>query len=1107
MDLRKCYRAATVREGLAILSLCLASTLPAQVAGNISGFVRDPTGAAVAGANVLAVLTGQQLSRSALTDDTGFYNLLAMQPGEYEITITAPGFEKQVQGGVRLTSGENLRLDAGLKIGSVQTEVTVSSQATLVNTTSQALSGLVDGRRIQDVPLSGRNVIALARLLPGVTEVSAPQEPGDTRAGPNMSVNGGRSVSNNFTFNGANFTHFGQTTGMNVPPPDAVQEIRIQTHNFTSEYGNNSGSQVSVTSKAGTNQFHGSAWEFLRNDKLNARSFFQPRRPQTRQNQFGGAAGGPIKSDRLFFFGYYQRLENRPETGASQTLVPSAAERAGDFSQVRTMVRNPTDSLTGQPLLDAAGRPCVVSNIVSPGCISPAARGILDRFIPVTPTGVFVSINPQSSNNHSYMGRFDFLQSRKHNLFGHFYRDSYRRQTTSGYIERFRGRTALDTRSYSVTSTYTFSPMLLSEATLDYMRASSSTVPTQYYPPESMGIRGVPAGINGEGASVSVTGLFNVSLVNPNGHDYRNWHFRQSMSWIRGRHTLKWGYDMHKVDWVLNTFYTQTRSATFTGVNSGNAMADFLLGRFDQFNVLFGQPGSEPIAWKHQFFVQDEFKVIPRLTLTFGLRYEPYFAWDQKFHRHTLTDIPNFTKRSQVRPDSIPYVLFPGDPGLPTNGKLSHNDLNNWGPRVGFAWDVFGNGKTSVRGGYGFFFDQLSANVVHTSEAPYAGTDVLRQGWLDDPYRSLNRTLPPQGILSGNFGCVPIQAFPGVRCAFPLPANLVSTDANLVVPYTQSMNLTIERQLASDLLLSVSYVGKLSQKLEGHRHWNPAVFGPDPLTGQAPSAQNINNRVLYPQTRGLLNTQSRYLGGDYRSGYHAAQFRVDKRFSRGFSFLGSYALSKGIDNVIAPQPGLTPGVSNPFNLLLDKGRGDFDRRHVVSVSWLWSPGIRFSHPAAKLLLERWSAGVFHSMQSGTPIDFQMGTDVALNGTGQAQRAQLVNGATYGDIVRGHPDRSSFVSQFFNTTVFIPPAQIPRGFYGTSGRSILSGPASGRTDVAVMKDILIREPLRAQLRGEFFNAFNQVNFSDPNTNLSSTSFGRITGAGSGREIQVAFKLIW
>jgi len=530
---------------------------------------------------------------------------------------------------------------------------------------------------------------------------------------------------------------------------------------------------------------------------------------------------------------------------------------------------------------------------------------------------------------------------------------------------------------------------------------------------------------------------------------------------------------------------------------------------FDTINVNYGYAEANYIQYKANFFLQDEFKMSPRFMLTLGTRYEPYLAPRQKYNDYTVNDLANLTVVSKTHPDAIPGTFFPGDPNTPENGRLQYNDMNNFGPRLGFAWDVFGNGKTSVRGGYGIFFAQLSLNVAHQPQAPFAGTSVLNDGNLSDPYGSLNRQPPPAGNLPGNFGCVKVSAFPGYSCAFPLPASLVFTDEHLVTPYTQSMSLTLERQLGRDFHVQLSYAGKLTQKLEGHRFWNAAVTKPDPLTGAPPSAVNANNRVLYPQTIGIYNTQNRLLGNDYRAGYHSVQIRADKRFSHGFSFLTSYVFSKELDDYVLAGAGLTAGTDDPFNLKLDKGRGVFDHTHVFNVSWLWTQQYKFKNILAHHLLENWNIGAYHTVQSGAPIGFVLGSDIALNGTGQAglEHAQMVSGKTYADVGMSHPTRDAFVHQFFNTAAFVPLAQMQLGTYGNAGRNFFNGPALLNSDITLMRDFPVRERLKAQLRGEFFNIFNQVHFSPPNTTVGSGSFGQITSANPGRVIQVALKVLW
>jgi hypothetical protein len=1077
----------------------------AQVAGTISGFVRDESGAVIPGADVKATMIGQQVTRSAVTDETGFFNLLAMPRGDYEITAQLSGFATQ-QTKAELTAGANLRVDFKMSLGQLQETVAVTATAALVETRSATMSGLVDDRRVQELPLNGRNVVELASTLPGITDVAADEEMGSTRGGPTMIVHGSSRGQNNFTLNGSNFTNYSQTAGFNPPPPDAVQEIRIQTSTFAAEYGNNAGAQVSMVTKAGSNQFHGSAWEFHRNDKLNARSFFQARKADQQRNQMGAAGGGRIVPNKLFFFGSYQRLTDRSESGSSITFVPTDAQRAGNFTG-SPAIRNPVDGLTNQPLRDAAGAPCVTGQIVNPSCISPAAKNYLEKFVPRSDSGQVQRLSPNPLDAYNYVGRIDYTVSSSNNLFGHFLRDHYGRASTSGVgsIDYVRQEDNSDFKQYSITNTHTFSPTFLNEATYSFMDANSFTSAIDRVPPRDMGVN-IDEGYLGVGMSLSVTGLFSISFPGPEYQRYRNWHWKDTMTLVRNAHTFKWGYEGQYVNFDLIRG-NGSRSQNFTGVRSGSAMADFLLGAFDNASHGFGAADSFPLLWKHQFFIQDEWKVTPRITMNVGVRYEPWFPWEQEYGRYTSWE---YGTQSTVKPDAPRGILFPGDPNVPD--KTIESDLNNFAPRVGLAWDINGDGRTVARVGWGIYYNHISGTSVHAAEAPWTGTVQLFNGRLDDPFGSLNRTVPPAGVpISGEFGCVATSAYPGLNCPlYPLPLNFVYNDLEMATPTVQHINVSLQRQLTNDLMVDVAYVGRFGTKLEGHRHFNPARFINSPRTGAAPAAGNANDRVEFEP--GIIAPTSRVLETRYQSWYNGVEMKATKRFSRGFMFSGFYTLSKAIDTLLNQGAGLTAGVANPFDLTSMKGRSEFDRRHVLGLSWMWEQTREFGNPVVDAVLRGWGVSGVHNVSSGNPINFTMGTDVALDGTGGAGRqlAQLVDGMTADDVTRrDHANKDDFINAFFDASAFVPVAQIPRGIYGNMPRGAVSGPAQANTDISVTRTFALpgRDGLRFQFRGELFNAFNQVNFSSPTTNRSSANFGRITGASSGRVGQLAVKLLW
>jgi hypothetical protein len=1059
---------------LPLLASILDLPLFAQTTGMILGQISDPSGAAVTRASVTAENLGTGLRRTAQTNTEGIYLIPALPTGTYKVTIETAGFKTFSQTGITLQVGQNARVDVPLELGAVSESVNVSASALSVDTQSTTIGATVDNRRIVSIPLNGRNVLALAQLLPGVGTANLPTAYTFSRSGPTISISGSRTNENNIMLDGTTLIGAMGNVGQNLPSPDTLQEFRVLTNTYAAEYGRAAGGVFLAITKSGTNEVHGSLWEFLRNDALNARNFFSAGKPLLRQNQFGVSAGGPVIKNRTFIFGSYQGLRISQQSIIT-TFPPSAKELAGDFSGATQPVIDP---LNGQPF---------PGNIIPQPRFDPLANNISKLYVPAVnqPNGssVFLRSIPTSGNQFSI--KADHKLRDADNLSVRFYRNKDSQDNQRGGDSTALAGPAENTvTSWTAAETHVFNPGLLNEFRASYTRVFSlfTTSPLNKTPRE------LGANFNQDGPfplvpNVTVSGRFAITPQFPLPEPDDLFQYDEKLSWIHGRHSAKFGAQLIRIRHLSRGQFNSSGGFTFDGSFTRNAVADYLIGRPS--NLFMQSPLEDATRnGNYHLYAQDDFKVNRRLTLNLGLRYElntPYVQlhdWTSSIRPYVgcAADCAHSTKF----PTAPAGLVFPGDPGVPRG--LINTDKNNFAPRLGFAWDPFGGGRTSVRGAYAIFYDYTGAIISATvnQTLPYVLPISLDPPpSFSDPWQGRQDPYPHRLNPANPAFIYPVQAY--------------SVSKDFRDGYIQQFNLNVQHQFGSDWVIQMGYYGRLGRKLSANHEGNPAIYGPG-----ATSANIQSRRPFLPQYYASIGL----ITSDTNASYNGLQLSMEKKFSHGYTLQAAYTYSKSIDERSGFSVDGASG-ANPFNYRKgDRGPSTFDQRHILALNGVWEIPFLGRKGLLTTAFGGWQLAGTVRVASGFPFNPISGADVALAGTGRGSTNQVPNVVGDPRLDTGRA-RKDLVAAYFNTAAYARPST---GQFGNSGRDNVIGPGFSQTDLAVLKRFQIpKERLgRFEFRSEIFNLLNQVNFNNPNNNLLSPAFGRLLSSRDARIVQFALR---
>ena len=1095
-------RVHTLSPGLALLA---ALWLPCSALGQtetaaINGFVTDPSGGVVPAADVLAVNIGTNASYPVQTNAAGYYVITPLPIGTYSITVEVPGFKTGIAENITLQVQQRAKIDFTLEVGQLTEVVTVESAAPLLSTEETSLGQVVNNRSIVELPLNGRNYLQLGTLAVGMM----PTKKGMFNDhGSAFLANGLRYTMNNYLLDGldnnSQITNL-QSGGAEImrPSVDAIQEFKIQTSNFSAEFGRSAGAVVNVAVKSGTNEFHGTAFEFVRNSALDAKNFFASASdpiPPYKQNQFGATLGGPIATDRAFFFTSYEGTIVRKGL-TSITNVPVAAMLEGDFGS-----RNVFDPGSVRDAPDGSGvvRDQFRDNTIPASQFDPVSQRVLSLYPAPNLPGLNSNFlfNPnQQEDRHQFDNRADYRLSDKDQIYGR-YSYTNRKFIAPGSLpfpaigstsDRLSDQQFLS-HQMAIVETHAFSPTVIHEFRYGYNRVQANLRPFD------TSRRSEEFGIKGVSTKEPVTGLSNFrpagfaalgdSSFLPNFQGSQTHQLISSLSIIKGTHSIKAGLDIRYPDSFFNTYQRERGQFNFNGVftqnpqsrgGTGHSIADFALGYAND-GILSNEITGTLEHSAYQFYVQDDWKATTRLTVNIGVRYELISPFMEKDNRQG-----NFI----LNPDdpALGTLLAAGTRGGGWEGRgVIMPDTNNFAPRLGLAYQL--NDSTVVRSAYGIFYTHNELwGVVNRMVSAF-------------PFH-INIGFPTDQV---NANLVVRDGFPiGVLNPDVQPPNprTVSFAQNFPAGYTQQWNFNIQRQLPEDMVLEVGYVGNTSVKLASNRNSN------QPL----PGAGSPRSRRRFADI-GFLQTYEVMGKGNYNS----LQVRFEKRYAKGLQFLTSYTWGHGIELLPQQASGPLPRIQNNLDLSGERARTANDARHRFVYSFTWDLPFGADRAwarsgAAAMLLGGWQLTGVNTLQSGLPFSVGLGFDSS--NVGNAPHNARPDRVASGKL--GRSERN--LDRWFDMDAFAVPEQFS---HGNSGRLILDGPGTVNFDLGITRLFRITEGLRLQFRTEFFNAMNIPQFDQPGGGSIVTAGRPMLTRGAGaqirrtiadnRQIQFGAKLIW